>query len=387
MANWSDFFAPDVGGALPEAYGAGAPIQDPLANAVVAGVTLPKRAIDAAASYRPGSGEVPNALIGSSLEAAALPMGMAAPFAEPGAAGIFGGRLAQTADLNALQRAEQMTAQGAHPRQIWQDTGWFQGDDGQWRFEISDQKARMNPNTYSQMPFSHTGMMAGQVWHPELYSAYPDLRRMTTTIKRADEIGGSHGPDPVTGEESIEIQAPNTEQARSAALHELQHAVQSREGFAQGGSLGMFSQADDAKLARDALSYRRELADVDPGLTPQEKDAIVYKRYLDAGAADWLPSQDAMLVAHDLQGNPDRTLNRVMRLYGLDERVAPIEPFQLYKEVPGEIESRNVQLRRDMTPEERRSLPPWRTQDVRARPIMHEVFGARTPQRSWSDFR
>jgi len=57
------------------------------------------------------------------------------------AAGIFGGRLAQTADHAALGRAEDMARKGADRDAIWNDTGWFQGSDGKWRFEIPDNAA------------------------------------------------------------------------------------------------------------------------------------------------------------------------------------------------------------------------------------------------------
>jgi hypothetical protein len=43
----------------------------------------------------------------------------AAPFAERGAIGIFGGRLAKTADLGALSKAEAMEKAGATPAEIW----------------------------------------------------------------------------------------------------------------------------------------------------------------------------------------------------------------------------------------------------------------------------
>jgi hypothetical protein len=50
--------------------------------------------------------------------------------------GIFGGRMAKTADLNALARAERMAAENAPRESVWNETGWFQGPDQKWRFEI-----------------------------------------------------------------------------------------------------------------------------------------------------------------------------------------------------------------------------------------------------------
>jgi len=65
-----------------------------------------------------------------------------------GALGTFGGRLAKTADHSALGRAEDMAAQGMPREQIWNDTGWFQGVDGKWRFEIDDSGVRLSDHYY-----------------------------------------------------------------------------------------------------------------------------------------------------------------------------------------------------------------------------------------------
>lgn len=48
-----------------------------------------------------------------------------AGMAPKNAVGIFGGRLAKTADQAALARAEEMAAKGADRRAIWDETGWF----------------------------------------------------------------------------------------------------------------------------------------------------------------------------------------------------------------------------------------------------------------------
>jgi hypothetical protein len=55
------------------------------------------------------------------------------------------------------------------------------------------------------------------------------------------------------------------------------------------------------------------------------------------------------------------------------------EPGELYRRTSGEVEARNVQTRRDMTPDQRRATPPWETEDVpRAQQIVRfgSVYGA-----------
>lgn len=330
----------------------------------------------------PGAGQPADPLVKQSTDVALNLAGSSMPFALPGAAGVFGGRLAATADKAKLAKAEEMAAAGADRRAIWDETGWFKGGDDKWRFEIPDYKSQMNQGWHDNgVPNGEMSPIAGQLWHKPLYDAYPDMRRITGMTEKTAAEGGSYrtgspGDARTFGaDEMVNIQAPNAPAARSVALHEMQHAVQEREGFARGGSPSMFTQGEDAQLAREALAYRRELADLDPHLTPKQKDAIVRKRYEDAGAPEWLPGQQARDVAHDVEGNPAETLQRVMQLYGTDQSVKGFGPRQLYRELPGEIEARNVQSRKDMTPAELKAKPPWETADIDARPIMNQIFG------------
>lgn len=309
--------------------------------------------------------------------------GVNAPFAPTGAAGVFGGRLAATADQAALRTAEEMHAAGADRGAIWDKTGWFRGDDGKWRFEIPDDKAQMHPTYYTAMPSGRMAPVAGEIWHPELYQAYPDLRNATASVERSQNTAsGSYAAPGVSrsGDERIQISAPNASTARSVGLHELQHAIQEREGFASGGSPAMFTQADDAALSRDALAWRREMERF-PG-TPREQNIAAEKAYREAGMDDFdMPSKEVRFLAMDSKRNPTDTLSRVVELYGLDKNLQPYGARDLYRSIPGEIEARNVQARRDMTPAERAAKPPWETEHfldrVASSPVLNGMFGSR----------
>lgn len=383
----------DLGRTEPEAYPnkfaraliqviAGMP-KHTLVDAPSALVDSARRAPLPGAERTPEGDAATQDLAGQSFMTALGLAGQSMPFAPHSSAGIFGGRLAKTADQTALRTAEEMHAGGADRGAIWDKTGWFQGGDGKWRFEIPDDKAQMNPNVYgSGIPPGRWGRIAGEVWHKDLYDAYPDLRNATGMVESrmpGSPAGGSYSAPGLarSGEETIHIQSPTVDEARSVGLHELQHAVQEREGFASGGNPAMFKQGDDAILSRDALSYRRELEGLDPSLTPKQKDEIIRQRYRAMGAEDWIPPAAARDIAHDVEGNPAETLQRVMQLYGTDKRTSPYSPRELYRQVPGEIEARNVQSRRDMTPDERRARPPWETADPAGSPILGEMFGSR----------
>jgi hypothetical protein len=157
-----------------------------------------------------------------------------------GIAGTFGGKLAKTANQEMLARAMRMTEEG-HPREsIWNQTGWFQGPDKKWRFEIPDQRSTVALNKENLFG------TADQVFeHPELYEAYPSLARHVVDVnpeaalERQRTGGFTPSKDPFRSG-YIKVNAGGaepSEQARSVLLHEMQHGVQDIEGFSGGGNL------------------------------------------------------------------------------------------------------------------------------------------------------
>lgn len=233
-----------------------------------------------------------------------------------GSAGIFGGRLAKTADHAALDLAEQMAAKGMDRRQIWDATGWFQGAEGKWRFEIPDHNLSVARGYGEDLLF-------GKIAHEDLAKAYSRYEEEGgfphhIDIARANEPKGTYHVDTSPQLEydfghrqylpTITVEAPSRKMARSIVGHELQHDVQFTEGFAGGANPSMM---------RD---YARQ-----------------------AGAA------------------------------GDDVNKAG---YEAYRRMAGEVEARNVQKRLDMTPEQRRATPPWRTWDV---PLSQQIIRGQVP--------
>lgn len=58
----------------------------------------------------------------------------------------FGGENAQRADLEALDRAQDMERRGVAMETIFRETGWYTGADGKWRFEIDDSGMEYDPS-------------------------------------------------------------------------------------------------------------------------------------------------------------------------------------------------------------------------------------------------
>ena len=183
-------------------------------------VEVPERVIKAAQATAPGlrredvtdipGPEQPGGELRKETMNAALGLaGTSMPFAMSGAAGVFGGRLAATADKAALSKAEEMAAKGADRKDIWDQTGWFKGSDDKWRFEIPDYKSQMNQRWHDTgVPNFEASKIAGQLWHDPLYKAYPDLRHITGLTEKTAGEGGSYMSPAMssrTGEETINI--------------------------------------------------------------------------------------------------------------------------------------------------------------------------------------
>jgi len=236
----------------------------------------------------------------------------------------FAGERAQTADLDALSRAKEMMEQGRTRDDIWKDTGWFQGVDGKWRWEIDDSQARIDEDlTYGDATIGETLSRMRRVLgdartveilnHPELSDAYPWIDAVKVREMASLTSAGvySRPNDQVAIRGSL---APD--ESLSIMLHELQHAIQYREGFAEGGSPRRFSPEEIA-------AERQRIMANEPAATG----------WTSVGTA-----------AGDMT----------------DLSVGGI----LYRRLAGEVEARAVQARMNMTPEERRNTPPWQSYDV-----------------------
>lgn len=276
---------------------------------------------------------------------AALSMMGATPFrlAPTGSLGMFAGPKAATADLGAMTRAQEMAASGQDAKSIWDATGWFQGADRKWRFEINDQPAQMNPNVYGGgMPESNTALAAGQIWHPELYEAYPQLRNIETTVspKFSNAVGATGrywGAIDAADRPSMQIEAATPAQARSVGLHELQHGVQDIEGFAKGASGDILRPNTPAwDIYQERLNAIR---------TPLSHEEFSAK----AGYEGPAPAKDYADYLKTTRNIPPH-VDRAAQEYAVRDA---------YNRAAGEVESRTVQRRAFMGPEERRANVPW----------------------------
>ncbi|WP_223198324.1 PLxRFG domain-containing protein [Pseudomonas aeruginosa] len=250
----------------------------------------------------------------------------------------FAGRNAVGANLHALSTAQQRIAIGENAEVVRRDTGWHRSADGKWRFEISDHQASIavagetagaiiNMAHLNAINDERSRPTVGDVLnHPQLFAAYPDLQRIPVAVMPEGVTALARLRRFATGNQ-VEVQAnmPRTEVA-SAILHELQHAIQIREGFAMGGSARAFVSNFDKT---GAATYRRLAGEVEARntqarlkMTPRLRWDIAPDESADIPASQVLVSFNGRDIENgplpqNLTGRPPMTSQSLVRAFDL----------------------------------------------------------------------
>jgi hypothetical protein len=290
--------------------------------------------------------------VGTAVAAGGLlaPEEAEASFVGEGAQGIYKG---------IINAARKMADDGVPREEIWQKTwnmggGAYKGLDGKWRVEVDDASLQMKPllpgrgpaSTQDKIPMAMDEALSA----PALIDAYPDLAdaRVTAT---GNVQGGSYMPATggMFGNERFELPMRHRDEslgggytkegkARSTTAHELQHAIQEREGFSVGGNYG-------TALLLEARAMNKRYPSI-PGETLDAKIRHIESSGSDVQKKYLLPQliKEKEIMLKRLKGEGDG--------------------FDAYRRLGGEVEARNVQERLDYTPEQRAANYPWDTEDV-----------------------
>lgn len=247
----------------------------------------------------------------------------------PAMGGMFVGKGAKTWDALKAQQAEELLAKGVDHKEVWKQTGTMRGVDNFLRQEIPDNLATMESGGRFFGTKGGGGTAEQVMQHESLYNAYPDVGRINTNFNfEAPQQGGSYNE----GTNFIQVNAPmGYKTAKDTTIHELQHAIQQREGWAKGGS---------DKDFQDMPTLMRRINENSDG----------YVRAQENGGID--PQSG---LSKDLYEN---------NINGLKEQVDQMisyggSPYEAYRRLAGEAEARLTQARMNMTPEERLASYPY----------------------------
>ena len=320
----------------------------------------------------------------------------------------FGGENARRADLDALDRAKEMERQGVAMETIFRETGWYTGADGKWRFEIDDSGMeysrwgdlnRSDRAEYARFrelegkfidgiitqeeqselrqlldqghgpgraEEQQTLRLADFLRHDELYQNYPQLRQ--AALRFADLPEGTHGSYN-TGTNTITLNNSLRDAPEDTLVHEIQHAIQSAEGFSGGSSPEYWARREYETGDLVSNRLQQEYDQILNGLGREDQNK--YIRYTE------LERELERLFLADSNTEAGRRYDRLeaeqdaiyeelypnawfRQLLDLSHRMEDTagEYRRMYENTAGEIEARDVTARRQLTPEQRRQTMP-----------------------------
>lgn len=245
-------------------------------------------------------------------------------------------------------------------------TGEFGGEFEKWALTLETMKEA----TKSIPNYTTLGKLVDA---PELFAAYPDLADIGVTFQTL-ERGQNGGYNRRFDSIELSRDLKNRPEALLNSLtHEVQHAIQSREGFALGASPGYWKNKvgyDGNEFGMNDIggnisSYTKRWRDTQKALKafendPQNAELLELKRQMDkldlsddAQFEEWL-RLDEEIDSKGLKERAREYLNLKLPEAKKDYRSA----MDLYRDTAGEIEARDAASRRSLTAEERRGRKP-----------------------------
>ena len=269
----------------------------------------------------------------------------------------MGGLKAETADKSALEKAMELEKDGTDSEKIRKETGWFKGYDGKWRFEIdnselefktdieknraaaielakmkaksaeiewkivNDTATEAEENEYYSLDEKMVQLRKWQklsdvINHPKLFKAYPQLKDVNVYYEISSLNRGLYSSK--GNVIRLNPMCPIGEQ-KEIIIHEIQHAIQRIEDFANGSSLEywenlgysdeeamtMYYNTAGEREARDVSARRDYNAEQRKNIRPDiDRDDVVFANSGESGY-----SSDENIMQDDFENKVDQIEN------------------------------------------------------------------------------
>lgn len=283
----------------------------------------------------------------------------------------FAGKKAINANKSSLGQAIKMLLKRVPNEEIRRATGWFRGVDGKWRFEVDDSQIKIKNLEESSGGLYFKGedflnIKLSDVLDnaDKLFSAYPQLKDMKVGFNHySDNSLGAYIPEL----NHITLSAKNkVDDIKSVLMHEIQHAIQEIEGFGKGSSVKLETQKLEGKVKDlqqqldKLLQDNKDLADLYSAVQKAENEMLTN----DDVDSDTLQKDFDSALDNFQQHKLASKLTELAHKIFDEENNIRQKAIDNYFASAGEVESRNVQTRLELTEQERLSNSPFWTQDV-----------------------
>ena len=269
----------------------------------------------------------------------------------------MGGLKAETADKSALEKAMELEKDGTDSEKIRKETGWFKGYDGKWRFEIDNSelkfktdieknraaaielaKMKVKSAELEEKIVNNTATKAEEneyynldekmieyrkgvklsdvINHPKLFEAYPQLKNVDVYYEISSVNRGVYSSN---GNVIMLNPMHTIDEQKEAIIHEIQHAIQGIENFANGSNLeywknlgysdeeamAMYYNTAGEREARDASARRDYNEEQRKNIRPDiDRKDVVFANSGDAGY-----SADENIMQDDFENKVDQIEN------------------------------------------------------------------------------
>jgi hypothetical protein len=232
-------------------------------------------------------------------------------------------------------------------KDIFDKTGYWLGRDGMWRYEVSDyvniwnpkNKIRFNGDILRKNKFAFLGDIYK---NDSLYRAIPGIEYIRVKYSPGLNYNGLYKPTTNT----IILKYPHD---RNTLVHEIQHVVNS---LTKSKFVGSSVKSKEIEIIDNFFTSLTNHVKDKKLLRNIEELHVEYSKGLKT------ISQSINDVTHMTLWTPYESV--VQKLIG---ELINKDPLTEYMKYPGEMEARLTTRRLDMTPKERKEIPPWETLD------------------------
>lgn len=290
----------------------------------------------------------------------------------------YAGANANGANLESLREAQEMQQAGADMESIRKATGWHQFADGKWRFEIDDSRMQLRTDAADIPNYTTLGELVDA---PELFEAYPDMADLSVTFHTLED-GQNGGYSRKFDSIELSRDLKNRPEALlNSIIHEAQHAIQNREGFASGANPAYWNRRMENGFDSRTAEERREgarlqeqyeqIRESDPQFVAAMEELAAMAPKVPRGKVDlntWeqIEPDPPEWVRYDERRDQleEQYGDRVWDWYSLRDSIdrnarnGGRMPTDLYRDTAGEIEARDTAKRRELTAQERRETSP-----------------------------